>query len=144
VAQAQADAQAEAQRRSEVAAALQSEGAKIIVQNGTPQAELAAATAEYLRAQGFDVVQFGAADRTDYPRTVIVDYTDKSYSLKLLADIFNVADENIRRSPNLKSDVDIRIIVGADFRLPEARAPRSIAADPFIIPTRAGQTAPGQ
>jgi LCP family protein required for cell wall assembly len=144
VAQAQAEAQAEAQRRSEVAAALQSEGAKIVVQNGTSQAELAAATAEYLRAQGFDVVQFGAADRTDYPRTVIVDYTDKSYSLKLLTDIFNVADENIRRSPNLKSDMDIRVIVGADFRLPEAHSPQSIAADPFITPTRASQTAHSQ
>jgi hypothetical protein len=73
-----------------------------------------------------------------------VDYTDKSYSLKLLADIFNVADENIRRSPNLKSDMDIRVIVGADFRLPEARSPKSIAADPFIAPTRAGQTARSQ
>jgi len=123
---------------------LQSESAKVIVQNGTSQTELAATTAEYLRAHGFNVVQFGAADRTDYPRTVIVDYTDKSYSLTLLADIFNVADENIRRSPNLKSDVDIRVIVGADFRLPEARSLRPIAADPFITPTRAGQTARSQ
>ncbi len=136
VAQAQAEAQAEVQRQAEVAAALQSEGAKVIVQNGTPQPDLAAATAEYLRAQGFTIVQFGPADRTDYPRTVIVDYTGKTYTLGLLADIFNVADENVRRSPNLKSDVDIRIIVGADFRLPEARAPQSVAADPFIQPTR--------
>jgi len=136
VAQAQAEAQAEAQRKAEVAAALQSEGAKIIVQNGTPQPDLAATTAEYLRAQGFTIVQFGPADRTDYPRTVIVDYTGKTYTLGVLADIFNVADENIRRSPNLKSDVDIRVIVGADFRLPEARSPQSVAADPFIQPTR--------
>jgi len=136
LAQAQAEAQRQAQLRAEIAAALQDEGAKIVVQNGTPQEGLAAATAEYLRDQGFIIVQFGPADRTDYPRTVIVDYTGKSYALSLLADIFNVADENIRRSPNLKSDVDIRVIIGADFQLPEARSPQSIAADPFIQPTR--------
>ncbi|MEJ2557054.1 MAG: LCP family protein [Anaerolineae bacterium] len=134
-AQAEAEAQAEAQRRAEVAAALQTEGAKIVVQNGTPEQDLAATTAEYLRDQGFTIVQFGPADRTDYPRTVIVDYTGKTYALMLLSDIFNVADENIRRSPNLKSEVDIRVIIGADFQLPEARSAQSIAADSFISPT---------
>jgi LCP family protein required for cell wall assembly len=134
--QAQAEAQAEVQRRAEVAAALQDEGAKIVVQNGTMQEDLAAATAEYLRDQGFTVVQFGPADRADYPRTVIVDYTGKTYALMVLSEIFNVADENIRRSPNLKSEVDLRVIIGADFQLPEARLPQPIAADSFISPTR--------
>jgi hypothetical protein len=53
----------------------------------------------------------------------------------LLSDIFNVADENIRRSPNLKSDVDIRVIIGADFELPEAQSVQPLAADAFISPT---------
>jgi LCP family protein required for cell wall assembly len=132
LAQAQAAAEAQAQHRAEVAAALQDEGAKIVVQNGTPQEDLVSTTAEYLRNQGFTVVQFGPADRTDYPRTVIVDYTGKTYALMVLSDIFNVADENIRRSPNLKSDVDIRVIVGADFQLPEAHSLQSVAAETFI------------
>lgn len=136
MAQAQAEAQAEAQRRVEVAAALQEEGAKVVVQNGTPREDLAAETAGYLRDHGFAIVQFGPADRSDYPRTVIVDYTGKAYTLIVLSEIFNVADENIRRSPNLKSEVDIRVIIGADFELPEARLPQSIAADSFISPTR--------
>jgi hypothetical protein len=135
LAQAQAEVEAESRHRAEVAAALQDEGAKIVVQNGTPSQDLAADTADYLRNQGFSIVQFGPADRTDYPRTVIVDYTGKSYALMLLADIFNVSDENIRRSPNLKSEVDVRVIVGADFQLPEARLPQPIAADSFITPT---------
>jgi LCP family protein required for cell wall assembly len=135
LAQAQAEVEAESRHRAEVAAALQDEGAKIVVQNGTPSQDLAADAADYLRNQGFSIVQFGPADRTDYPRTVIVDYTGKSYALMLLADIFNVSDENIRRSPNLKSEVDVRVIVGADFQLPEARLPQPIAADSFITPT---------
>jgi hypothetical protein len=90
-----------------------------------------------------------------------VDYTtDSPYALEVLASIFNVAEENIRRSPNLKSDVDIRVIVGADFQMPEARAldaeyqappvqvvsepetepeasePEPASGEPFIQPTR--------
>lgn len=133
-AQAQAEAEAAAQHRAEVAAALQEEGARIVVQNGTPRGDLATDTADYLRERGFTVVQFGPADRTDYPRTVIVDYTDKTYSLMVLSEIFNVADENIRRSPNLKSEVDIRVIIGADFQLPEAHLPMFTSAEPFISP----------
>jgi LCP family protein required for cell wall assembly len=133
-AQAQAQAEAEAQRQAEVAAALQEEGANIVVQNGTAHQALAAETADYLRDQGFTVLQFGPADRADYPRTVIVDYTGKTYALMVLTEIFNVADENIRQSPNLKSDVDIRVIIGADFQLPEQEAGASefTAAEPFI------------
>jgi len=95
---------------------------------------LAAEAADYLRDQGFTVIQFGPADRADYPRTVIVDYTNKTYALMVLTEIFNVADENIRQSPNLKSDVDIRVIIGADFQLPEEEAQSSefTAAEPFI------------
>ncbi len=139
VAQVQAEADAEAEHRAEIAAALQGEGAKVVVQNGTPKGHLAATTAEYLRDQGFTIIQFGPADRADYPRTVIVDYTGKAYALMVLAEIFNVADENVRRSPNLKSEVDIRVIIGADFQLPEARAPQFTAADSFISP----EPAPG-
>jgi hypothetical protein len=132
-AQAQAEAEAAAQHRAEVAAALQEEGARIVVQNGTAQADLAAETAEYLRDKGFTIVQFGPADGTDYPRTVIVDYTGKEYALMVLADTFNVAEENIRRSPNLKSDVDLRVIIGADFQIPEAQTPQPVADDDSFI-----------
>jgi LCP family protein required for cell wall assembly len=137
-AQAQAEAEAAAQHRAEVAAALQEEGARIVVQNGTAQADLAAETAEYLRDKGFTIVQFGPADGTDYPRTVIVDYTGKEYALMVLADTFNVAEENIRRSPNLKSDVDLRVIIGADFQIPEAQTPQPVADDDSFISMQSG------
>jgi len=137
VAEAQAAAAEENQLRVEIMAGLQEEGAKVVVQNGTPQGDLAARTAQYLRDQGFMVVQFGPADRIDYPRTVIVDYTGKSYSIEYLTNIFHVADENIRRSPNLKSEVDIRVIIGADFQPPEARLIEPVGQqEPFISPTR--------
>ena len=65
--------------------------------------------------QGFQVVEFGDADRTDYPSTVIVDYTGKTYTLERLVEMFQVTPENVRHSPNLRSQIDIRIVVGEDF-----------------------------
>jgi LCP family protein required for cell wall assembly len=93
------------------------EGARIAVQNGTSEPNFAARVAAMLMEQGYQVVEFGDADRLDYPNTVIVDYTGKSYTLQRLVDKFQVTPENVRHSPNLRSQIDIRIIVGQDFLL---------------------------
>jgi hypothetical protein len=96
---------------------LAQEGARIAIQNGTSEPNFAARVAASLIQQGFQVVEFGDADRTDYPNTVIVDYTGKEFTLQQLIDMFQVTPENVRHSPNLRSQVDIRIIVGQDFML---------------------------
>jgi len=96
---------------------LADEGARIAIQNGTTEPNFAARAAAILMEQGFQVVEFGDADRTDYPSTVIVDYTGKSYTLERLVDLFEVTPENVRHSPNLRSQIDIRIVVGQDFLL---------------------------
>jgi len=96
---------------------LAGESARIAVQNGTSQPNFAARVAAMLMEQGFQVVEFGDADRLDYPATVIVDYTGKTYTLERLIELFQPAPENVRRCPNLRSEIDIRIIVGQDFLL---------------------------
>lgn len=106
---------AELQEKQELAR----EGARIAVQNGTSQPNFAARVAALLMQEGFQVVEFGDADRLDYGQTVIMDYTGKSLTLQLLVDKFGVTPENVRRSPNVNSPVDIRIIVGQDFVLRE-------------------------
>jgi hypothetical protein len=91
-----------------------------VVQNGTNLLDLATQTAAYLRQQGFNILQFGPADTDTYPRSVIVVYNEsKTYTLQVLTALFEVSEENIRRSPNLKSDVDFRLIIGSDFELPQ-------------------------
>jgi LCP family protein required for cell wall assembly len=94
---------------------LAGEGARIAVQNGTAQPNFAAQVAASLMQQGYQVVEFGDADRLDYPNTVIVDYTGKTYTLERLIEKFQVTPENVRHSTNLRSQIDIRIIVGQDF-----------------------------
>ena len=96
---------------------LADEGARIAIQNGTSEPNFAARVAATLMEQGFQVVEFGDADRTDYPSTVIVDYTGKTYTLERLVELFQVMPENVRHSANLRSQVDIRIVVGQDFLL---------------------------
>ncbi len=96
---------------------LADEGARIAVQNGTSEPNFAARVAALLMEQGYQVVEFGDADRLDYPATVIVDYTGKTFTLEQLIGRFQVTPENVRHSPNLRSQIDIRIVVGQDFML---------------------------
>ncbi len=96
---------------------LAQEGARIAVQNGTSEPNFAARVAAMLMERGFQVVEFGDADRLDYPNTVIVDYTAKTFTLEQLIELFQVTPDNVRRSPNLRSQIDIRVIVGQDFML---------------------------
>jgi LCP family protein required for cell wall assembly len=120
-AQAQARAQEieqNAQRQEEIKAFLNQEDARLVVQNGTNIPGLASQTALFLKQQGFNILQFGPADTNVYSHTVIVVYDEtKVYTLQVLAALFEVEEENIRHSPNLKSDVDFRVIIGSDFDL---------------------------
>lgn len=122
--QAQAEAKAQeiaeqAKRQEEIKTFLTQENARLVVQNGTNVPGLATQTADYLRQQGFNILQFGPADTSTYTQSVIVVYNEsKVYTLQVLAALFEVPEENIRRSPNLKSDVDFRVIVGSNFELP--------------------------
>jgi LCP family protein required for cell wall assembly len=98
---------------------VQQEAARILVLNGTSGPLLGEQTARFLQAQGFQITAYGNADRFDYPKTVLVDYSGaKNATITALAKIFRVDPENIRRSPKAQSDVDIRVILGADWTPP--------------------------
>lgn len=87
------------------------EAAKVEIQNGTLISGLAERTATYLSKQGYQIARFSNADRYDYARTVIIDYTGKPYTVASLADLLDVAPENIRHE-NQQMDVDVRVILG--------------------------------
>ncbi|MGQ9715122.1 MAG: LCP family protein, partial [Anaerolineae bacterium] len=115
----QADAQS---RQAALQQRLAADGARIIVLNGTGRPDLAPQVADYLKNMGLHVVAFGDADRSDYAQTVLVDYTGKEFTVSQLVGLFQVRPENVRRSPVLKDEVDVRLIVGADFQWPTASA----------------------
>lgn len=96
------------------------EAARIVVLNGTTQPLVAEHTAQLLQAQGYQIASFGNADRFDYSKTIIIDYNgNKNATVTALAQLFHVDPANIRRTPDSKSDVDIRVILGADWTPPQ-------------------------
>ncbi len=95
------------------------EAARVTVLNGTKQPLVAEHTAKFLQAQGFQIASYGNADRFDYAKTVIIDYSgNKNATVTALAQLFHVDPANIRRTTDVKSDVDIRVILGADWTPP--------------------------
>jgi hypothetical protein len=97
---------------------LATEAARVEVLNGTLTPGLAKSATEYLLSKGVNVVSVGNADTSDYGTTIIYDYTGKPYTAKWLADVFHVSPSSIVSGSNPASDADVRIIIGADFILP--------------------------
>ncbi len=97
---------------------LAAEGARIAVRNGTPAGSMAARVAAFLREHGFQVVEYGNADRFDYRQTLIIDYTGKSYTVRRLAQLFGIPPENVQPGSNPQGAVDICLIIGEDLELP--------------------------
>ena len=94
------------------------EGARVEVQNGSNKSGVAASAAEYLKAKGVNVVSVGNADRNNYTTTTIVDLNNKPYTAKWLADTLRLPQANIVTGSKSTNGVDIRIIIGGDFVLP--------------------------
>lgn len=99
-----------------VRARLASEGARIVLQNGSLVTNLAADAADALRADGFNVVRYDNADRFDYGETQIVDRTGNEFTAQALAEWLKVDLTQIQRVKEPEgSDVDIVVILGRDY-----------------------------
>lgn len=94
---------------------LESEGARIVVHNGTLVTDLAHATADELTAKGYNVVSYDNADRFDYAETLIVLYSAKPYTAQALAAHLGVPERNIRQAEAPDAAMDILVIVGRDY-----------------------------
>ena len=96
-------------------AQLTTEGARIVLQNGTLVTGLAQKTADALRAQGFAVVRFENADRFDRAKTLIVVHGDSPYTVSALCSILGVEQDGVVRDGALSTDDDITVILGRDY-----------------------------
>ncbi len=94
---------------------------RVEVLNGTSQAGVAAATAELLKAQGWDVVSVGDADRKDYAQTIVINYAAPAASVQKISTDLSL-EPNLATLNGLtaRSAVDLRIVVGSDL-LPRLR-----------------------
>lgn len=98
---------------------IRSEAARLEVQNGTANPDLATQATGLLRSWGYNVVATTPADRFDYAETIIIVYTPgKDYTLAQLITLLGVEARNVRWATNPRSTVDIRVILGQNLKLP--------------------------
>src|SRR5579864_4078591 len=93
--------------------------ARVEVLNGSGTAGLGQRAADFLTAQGFNVVRIAAAERTDYASSVVqILGQDTNGSARALADALRMPETAISSAPPADGTADIRIVVGRDFRVP--------------------------
>ncbi len=107
----------------EEAVPLTPEAATVEVQNGTGIGGLAHSTGEYLRSQGINVVNETNADRFDYAETRIYVYTGKEQTAQAIAQLLGLPPTAVVPVSNVPSEVDIVVVLGADYHTPTPAAP---------------------
>ncbi len=100
--------------------ALEERLASIEVLNGTSVTGLAQRTSRFLEARGYRVILYDNADRFDYQSTFIIDLSGDEKTTGSLVDLLRVPSELVYSQPSEGSPVDIRIILGEDFVLPDS------------------------
>ncbi len=93
--------------------------ASVAVFNGTTRAGLAGSTAEFLRANGLNVVTVGNADRQNYTTSMIILNRDKATTAAQIATLLQLPTSIIVHGTDPNAAQDIVVILGADYTLPQ-------------------------
>ena len=90
--------------------------ARLEILNGTDQPGLAAHMSQELKAKGWNVVTIGDADRSDYRRTLLVNYNTDDSIVRELGRQLNLA-ASLYALPGLlvSESTDLRIVIGQDY-----------------------------
>jgi hypothetical protein len=92
------------------------EWVRIEILNGTDQPGVAAQTRDLLQSQGWQVVSIGDADRSDYGRTLIINYGVPDELVEQVgSDLELDPTLSSLQGLNVSAPVDVRIVVGRDF-----------------------------
>jgi LCP family protein required for cell wall assembly len=95
--------------------ALAGQATRIRALNGTGRAQLELMAADRLRWRGFEVLDTGPADRTDYEKTQIVAFHDQPAALATLAQLLAVKPANVIQQPDPSQVADFLVILGNDY-----------------------------
>jgi LCP family protein required for cell wall assembly len=92
------------------------EWVRIEILNGTGEPGVAAQTRDLLQSQGWQVVSIGDADRSDYGRTIIINYGVPDELVERVGvDLELDPALSSLQGLNVSAPVDVRIVVGRDF-----------------------------
>lgn len=90
------------------------EGARIAIQNGSNDPDLARRTANYLTGQGAIVVQVSETGERD-SKTKIIDYSGRPFTVQYLVSFLRVEPRQISFEYNASTSADIEVILGEDW-----------------------------
>jgi len=93
--------------------------AKVEVLNGSGTVGLGQKAADYLTAQGFNVIRIAAAERSDYLSSVVQVLGEDKGAAQALATSLRVPSTAITALPTPNAGADVRIVLGRDFRIPQ-------------------------
>ena len=95
---------------------LNARDARLEILNGTSQYGVAAGVREELQAEGWNVVAIGDADRSDYRRTLLVNYNTDDRLVREIGRLLNLTPSLHAMPGLLESDsIDLRIVIGQDY-----------------------------
>ncbi len=101
---------------SESTQLVQTEAARVAVNNGSGVSGLADSTSNYLQGQGFTIASTGTVDLV--PATRIIDYTGNPYTVQYLVKLLGVSPANIYNRYDPTSQIDVEVIIGPDWTVP--------------------------
>ena len=113
---------------------LQSDGATVMILNGTQIPDLAAEFASFLRTQGITSDRVSTDELLNgplYDRTIIVDLDGKNETVDRLADWLGLPQTRIKTASDPEaiefadSDTSVVVVLGADAELPDGEAANS-------------------
>ena len=90
------------------------ENARVAIQNGSFQSDLAQKTAQYLQSLGVNVVEVGNSPERS-TLTSLIDYSGKPHTSLFLVDTMGISSQKIQQEYDLNTTYDILIILGDDW-----------------------------
>jgi hypothetical protein len=88
---------------------------RVEVRNGSGIEGAAGRMTEFLREQGFDVVDFGNADRFDHARTFVIDRGGGAVEAREVATALQGVPIQSGAPPDSSRYLDVTVVVGADL-----------------------------
>jgi hypothetical protein len=93
---------------------------RVEVLNASEVSGLARDATEVLRDAGFDVVTFGNARVSDADTSVVFDRVSRPEIARAVADVLGI--HNVRSEPDSNLYVDVSVLLGSEWRRPDASA----------------------
>lgn len=85
------------------------------VQNGAGEARLAQRLTEYLRANGFDVVEMGNYKSSSIAQTMVIDRIGNVEAARSVAVSLGIAEERVIQQIDKTLFLDVTVVIGKDF-----------------------------